>query len=112
MGTELLSIAYIWPEAGKDEETAQVLKELYSLLRRKAYSRDLLYHDPKSRSRYINVRVWNSEQQQREAAEDPEIHRYWVRLPEVLEMRAVYERLESVPGFPSQFGPEPPQEQQ
>ena len=102
---QVLSVAVFDVIPGHEQECLALLRELHGVLRRKGYSRDLLYHDPKSRSRYINVRVWNSEQQQREAAEDPEIHRYWVRLPEVLEMRAVYERLESVPGFPSQFGP-------
>ncbi len=99
---QVLSVAVFDLVAGREQECLQVLRELYRVLRRKGYSRDMLYRDPKSARRYINVRLWNSEDMRREAAEDPDVHRHWVRLPDLLEMRSVYERLEGVPGFASQ----------
>lgn len=96
MGTELLSIAYIWPQAGKDEETVQVLTELYSLLSRKGYSRDLLYRDTKS-DRLVNLRHWESEEARQQAQEDPDVHRLWQRLAGVCRVDGVVERLEQVP---------------
>jgi hypothetical protein len=95
MPTELLSIAYIWPETGKDEETIQVLTQLYSLLSRKAYSRDLLYRDAKT-ERLVNLRYWKSEEARQQAQEDPEVHRLWQRLAEVCRVDGVVERLEEV----------------
>lgn len=103
---QVLSVAVFDLVPGREQECLQVLRELYGLLRRKNYSQDMLFRDPKSARRYINVRLWNSESVRHEAAEDPEVHRYWVRLPELLEMHAVYERLDSVPGFASQPGQE------
>ncbi len=84
---------------GKEAECLDVLRQLYDLLRRKGYSRDMLLRDSKLPRRYVNVRFWFSEEKRRQAAEDPEVHRYWLRLPELMIMRDVAERLESVPGF-------------
>lgn len=92
---ELLSIAYIWPEAGKDEETVQVLTELYSLLSRKGYSSDLLYRDAKN-DRLVNLRYWKSEETRQQAQEDPEVHRLWQRLAAVCRVDGVVERLEEI----------------
>ena len=44
---ELVSIAYVRPAEGKEEQTIEILAELYALLRKKNYSRDLLYRDAK-----------------------------------------------------------------
>src|SRR5512146_55859 len=84
---------------GREAECLDVLRQLYGLLRQKGYSRDLLLQDPKEPRRYVNVRFWTSEEKRREAAEDPEVHRFWLRLPDLLVMRDVSERLEPVPGF-------------
>ncbi len=99
---QVLSVAVFDLVPGREQQCLELLRELYGLLRRKGYSQDMLFRDPKSARRYINVRLWNSEELRREAAEDPDVHRCWARLPELLEMRTVYERLETVPGFPSQ----------
>lgn len=96
MGTELLSIAYIWPEAGKDEETVEVVKELYALLSRKGYSRDLLYRDAKH-DRLVNLRYWSSEEARQQAQEDPDVHRLWQRLAGLCRVDGVVERLEEIP---------------
>ncbi len=93
--SELLSIAYIWPEAGKEEETVQVLTELYSLLSRKGYSRDLLYRDTQH-NRLVNLRYWRSEEQRRQAQEDPEVQRLWQRLAGLCRVDGVVEQLQQV----------------
>ncbi len=99
---QVLSVAVFDLIAGREQECLQLLQDFYGVLREKGYGTNLLFRDTKSARRYINVRFWNSEQKQKEAAEDPEVHRFWLRLPELLEMHAVYERLESVPGFASE----------
>ncbi len=96
MGSELLSIAYIWPFADQDEETLEVLQALYGLLSRKGYSRDLLYRDART-ERLVNLRYWTSEEARQQAQEDPEVHRYWQRLAEICRVDGVVERLEEVP---------------
>jgi heme-degrading monooxygenase HmoA len=96
MKSGLLSIAYIWPEAGKDEETLRVLLELYSLLSRKGYSRDRLYRDAKS-DRLVNLRYWESEEARQQAQEDPDVHRLWQRLAGLCRVDGVLERLEEIP---------------
>ncbi len=98
---QVLSVAVFDLVEGKEKQCLQLLREFYDLLQRKDYSRDLLLRDAKNPQRCINVRFWASEQARAEAAEDPEVHRYWVQLPGLIEMQAVYERLEAVPGFPS-----------
>ncbi len=98
---QVLSVAVFDLIEGKEKQCLQLLREFYDLLRRKNYSRDLLLRDGKNPRRCINVRFWKSEQARAEAAEDPEVHRYWAQLPNLIEMQAVYERLEAVPGFPS-----------
>ncbi len=102
MSPELLSIAYIWPEPDKEEQTLQVLNELYSLLSRKAYSRDLLYRDAKH-NRLINLRYWRSEEARQQAQEDPDVHRLWQRLAELCRVDGVVERLEQLPDTWSQI---------
>ncbi len=97
MGQELLSIAYIWPNPGEDENTLRVLEELYALLSRKGYSRDLLYRDTKTSDRLVNLRYWRSEEARQQAQEDPDVHRLWQRLAQVCRVDGVVERLEEVP---------------
>ncbi len=98
---QVLSVAVFDLIEGREQECLRLLREFYGLLRRKHYSRDLLLRDAKNPQRCINVRFWISEQARTEAAEDPEVHRYWAQLPNLLDMQAVYERLEGVPGFAS-----------
>ncbi len=99
---QVLSVAVFDLVPGREQDCLALLRDFYRVLREKGYSDNLLFRDPKSARRYINVRFWRSEQKQKDAAEDPEVHRFWLRLPELLEMHAVYERLETVPGFPSE----------
>lgn len=103
---EILSIAYIRPEEGKDEETLEVLSELYGLMHRKGYSRDLLYRDMKDKARFVNLRYWASEEMREEAHEDPEVHRLWQRLGNISKVEAVLEKLEAIDGEWSGGAPE------
>lgn len=102
---EILSIAYIRPCDGKEQETLHILSELYVLLHRKGYSRDLLYRDLKDRGRFVNLRYWSSEEMRDEAHEDPEVHRLWQRLADVSSVEAVLERLRVIDGAWSASAP-------
>ena len=42
------------------------------------------------------MRYWKSEETRSEAQHDPEVHRYWQRLPELCTIPTVYENLETV----------------
>lgn len=94
---EVLSIAVVRPHEGKTEETVAVIRELYAVLERKHYSRDLLYRDLNDPRLMVNLRHWSSAQARRDAQEDPEIHRYWQRLGQLCEVVKVYEELEEIP---------------
>ncbi len=95
---EILSIAYLRIEEGKEETTLETLSELYTLMRRKGYSRDLLYRDVKQAGRLVHLRYWASEEMREEAHEDPEVHRLWQRLSETCAVENVMEKLEEIQG--------------
>ena len=92
---EFIAIAILKPFDGRERECLEIVRELYSTLRQKNYSRDILYHDP-SDGRWINVRHWMSELAREQAHEDPDIHRLWQRLGQVCTVEKVRERLEEV----------------
>jgi len=94
--SEIMALAVVEAFEGKDEECLQLLREFYAVLRRKQYSRDLLYRDRKNPRRFINLRYWRSAQTADEAHEDPDVHRFWKRLSEIGEVTTVFERLEDV----------------
>ena len=95
---ELVSIAYVRPAEGKEEQTLEILADLYTLLRKKNYSRDLLYRDAREHRRMINLRYWRSEEAREDAHEDPEVHRLWQRLSEISKVEGVIEKLELIEG--------------
>jgi hypothetical protein len=95
---ELVSIAHVTPAEGNEQQTLEILAQLYTLLRNKNYSRDLLYRDAKDRRRLINLRYWRSEEAREEAHDDPEVHRLWQRLSEVSKVEGVIEKLELIEG--------------
>ena len=95
---ELVSIAYVRPAMGNEQQTLEILAELYTLLSKKNYSRDLLYRDAKDHRRMINLRYWRSEEAREEAHEDPEVHLLWQRLSEVAKVEGVIEKLELIEG--------------
>jgi quinol monooxygenase YgiN len=94
--SEIMALAIIEASAGKEQECLLLLDEFYAVLRRKGYSRDLLYRDEKNPHRFVNIRYWGSRESAAEAHEDPDIHRFWKRLGEIAEVTAAFERLEDV----------------
>ena len=96
MTKELLAIDISEPLEGKEEETIAVLGEFYELLQRKGYCRDELYRDAQDRKVMLDLRWWSSEEAARQAHEDPDVHRFWKKLGNLIRMRKVYERLDKV----------------
>jgi antibiotic biosynthesis monooxygenase len=92
---EILAIAIVRPYPGKDAEVLAVLRDLYSILARKGYSRDELYQDAKD-ERYFNLRYWKTEESRREAYDDPDVQRCWLKLSQICEVEQVYEKLHSM----------------
>lgn len=95
MQEEILAIAIVRPYPGKDAEMLAVLRDLYSTLARKGYSRDELYQDAKD-ERYFNLRYWKTEESRREAYDDPDVQRCWLKLSQICEVEQVYEKLHSL----------------
>jgi hypothetical protein len=94
--SEIMALAVVEAFDGKDDECLQLLHEFYAVLRRKRYSRDLLYRDLKDPRRFINIRYWRSAETRAEAHEDPDVHQFWKRLSEISRVTSVFERLEDV----------------
>jgi hypothetical protein len=96
VGEEIVSLAILEALPGKDEELVSVLRELYTLMHSKGYSRDTLRRDASRSDRFFHMRYWKSEQTRVEAQHDPDVHRYWLQLPELCNIPLVYESLEMV----------------
>ncbi len=94
--SEIMAIAVVEAYDDKEEDCLQLLRDFYSVLRRKQYSRDRLYRDTKNPRRFINVRYWNSEAAREEAHEDPDVHAFWKHLSEIARVNVLSERLEDV----------------
>jgi hypothetical protein len=94
MSNSVLSLAILEPLENKEAETLELLREFYLFMARKGYSHDLLYRDGKNASRFVHLRIWKSIEVRQEAQEDPEVHRFWVRLPEVCVITTTHQNLE------------------
>jgi hypothetical protein len=93
---EIMALAIVDAFDGKDDECLQLLRDFYAVLRRKHYSRDLLYRDQSNPLRFVNIRYWRSLEVRQEAQEDPDVHGFWKRLSEIARVTHVFERLEDV----------------
>jgi quinol monooxygenase YgiN len=93
---EIVSVAVIEALPGKEEELVAMLREFYSMMHQKGYSRDTLRRDTLRPDRFIHTRYWKSEATRAEAQHDPEVHQYWLRLPGLCNIPVVYESLETV----------------
>ncbi len=93
---EIMAMAIFVAKEGKEEELLTVVREFYSMLQRKGYSRDLLYRDRKNRQRFIHLRYWKSEETRAEAHEDPEVHRFWQTMGLLCDMESVTERMDEL----------------
>jgi quinol monooxygenase YgiN len=96
LANEIVSLAVLEALPGREEELLGMLQEFYTLMHGKGYSRDSLHRDALRPSRFIHLRYWKSDQTRAEAQADPEVHRYWQRLPELCTIPVVYEELETV----------------
>jgi quinol monooxygenase YgiN len=99
MDNEILALAILEPLPGKEEELIEVLRELYALMFQKGYSNDILYRDSKRRGQLVHLRYWTSQETRDEAQQDPEVHKHWLRLPELCKITTVHEELETVVQF-------------
>ena len=96
MREEVVSVAILEALPGKEQELLQMLREFYSMMKSKGYSRDVLYCDETRPDRFFHLRRWNSPEMRSEAQNDPDVHRYWQRLPELCTIPTVYENLETL----------------
>lgn len=100
MDKEILALAILEPHVGREDECRTILRDFYDLLKAKGYSQDLLFRDAKSEAstqeRFVHLRIWNSRESRDDAMQDPEVHRYWQKLPEVCTITTVYENLERI----------------
>jgi hypothetical protein len=94
MNNSVQSLAILEPLEDKEEETIQLLRQFYLFMAKKGYSHDLLYRDGKYASRFVHLRIWKSNEVRREAQEDPEVHRFWMRLPSVCVITTPHQNLE------------------
>lgn len=96
MAQEILSMAILEALPGKRDELLGTLRDLYTLMRTKGYSRDSLHCDSSRPDRFLHLRYWTSPETRSEAQVDPDVHRYWQMLPELCTIPTVYESLEKV----------------
>ncbi|MFZ0312389.1 MAG: antibiotic biosynthesis monooxygenase [Candidatus Korobacteraceae bacterium] len=96
MAEEIISLAVLEALPGREDELLRMLRELYTLMHAKGYCRDTLCRDTSRSDRFVHLRRWTSPETRAEAQTDPEVHRYWLKLPELCTMSAVYESLETV----------------
>lgn len=92
----IVSLAILEALPGKEAELLAMLRELYTMMHAKGYCRDRLYRDSSRPDRLLHLRAWTSAATRAEAQVDPEVHRYWQRLPELCQIPVVYESLETV----------------
>jgi antibiotic biosynthesis monooxygenase len=96
MVEQILSMAAIEALPSREDELLATLRELYNLMDAKGYSRDALYRDTTRPDRFLHLRYWNSAQMRSEAQADPDVHRYWLKLPELCIVTVLYESLEKL----------------
>jgi quinol monooxygenase YgiN len=94
MTNEILSMAILEALPGTEQELLATLRELYTLMNTKGYCRDSLHRDSAQPGRFLHLRHWTSPEMRAEAQVDPEVHRYWQKLPELCTIPTVYESLE------------------
>jgi hypothetical protein len=89
-------MAILKPHEGKEEATINYLREFYTMMSRKQYSRDTLFRDRKHPGLLVHIRLWLSQESRETAQQDPDVHRYWINLGEVAVITTIYEDLDEV----------------
>lgn len=95
-------MAILKPHEGKDQEMVAFLREFYSMMYAKQYSRDTLFRDIRRPGVFVHFRVWLSDEAREAAIQDPDVHRYWMTLPEYGTVSETHEELQPV--FSTQEG--------
>ncbi len=96
MAREVVSVAILEALPGKEQELLSMLREFYSMMKTKGYCRDWLYRDGGRPDRFFHLRRWKSSELLAEAQIDPDVHRYWQRLPDLCTIPTVYEDMETL----------------
>jgi quinol monooxygenase YgiN len=96
MTQEIFSLAVLEALPGKEGDLLTTLRELYTLMHAKGYSRDTLFRDTTRPDRFMHVRCWTSAEMRAEAQTDPEVHRYWLKLPDLCTIPVIHEIVEKV----------------
>ncbi len=96
MSDLIRSMAILKPHAGKEPELLAFLREFYSMMYSKQYSRDMLFQDSKQPGDFVHIRIWLSNEARDTAMHDPDVHHYWMKLPELGTITTIYEDLETV----------------
>ncbi len=96
MRDPIRSMAILKPHPGKELELVAFLREFYSMMYTKQYSRDMLFRDLKQPDILVHIRIWLSNEARESAMHDPDVHRYWMRLPELATITTIYEELEPI----------------
>jgi quinol monooxygenase YgiN len=96
MADEIVSVAVLEALPGKEEALLTMLREFYSMVHKKGYSRDVLYRDTVRPDRFLHLRYWKSAETRTEAQADPEVHRYWQMLPQLCLVTVLNESMETV----------------
>ncbi len=100
MSKQILALAILEPHVGKEQECLSLLREFYDLLKSKGYSRDILFRETKKddspKERFVHLRMWTSNETRAEAAQDPDVHKFWMKLPDVCTITTIYESLEEL----------------
>ena len=100
MSKQILALAVLEPHPGKEQACLDLLREFYDFLKSKNYSRDILFREGKKddspKERFVHLRIWTSNETRAEAAQDPDVHKYWMRLPDVCTITIIYETLEEL----------------
>jgi hypothetical protein len=102
MRDAIRSLAILKPHPGKELELIALLREFYSMMYTKQYSRDVLYQDSKQKDVFIHIRIWFSPDARDSAVHDPDVHRYWMKMPELGAITTIYEQLDPI--FSTQEG--------
>lgn len=102
MRERIRSMAILKPHEGRAPELLAFLREFYTMMYTKQYSRDMLFQDAKQPGVFVHIRIWLSDEARAAAVQDPDVHRYWMKLPELGTITTIYEELEPV--FSTQEG--------
>jgi hypothetical protein len=102
MRDPIRSMAILKPHEGKEQEMFAFLREFYSMMYTKQYSRDTLFRDRRHPGIFVHVRIWLSDEARESATQDSDVHRYWKTLGEFGTITTIYEELEPI--FSTQEG--------